>query len=229
MPPPGESPLLPGPRTLFPLDVGAVIPADIVELLRMLGQASNEAGLAVLSAQTELAHAAAPLWRASEREAQDATMLEWVAGERYFACRDHLERLTAIYTRAAAHYATCALEVASQVADGRTARTPTPLSSRPSDLLTLAQIHVPLLQIPETAVMEGRRHLLVRINTELAQVHKLLVTAMAGVESPAATFDEPESVAQRQTGYLLEAEFPSALHEYASACAFSVTIMSAPK
>jgi hypothetical protein len=51
---------------------------------------------------------------------------------------------------------------------------------------------------------------------------------MAAVESPATTFDEPHRVTERQEAYLLEAEFPSALHEYASSCAFALAVMSLP-
>jgi hypothetical protein len=51
---------------------------------------------------------------------------------------------------------------------------------------------------------------------------------MASVESPSTTFDVPDKVAERQVAYLLETEFPAALHEYASSCAFALAIMSAP-
>lgn len=61
--PPGEDSRWPGPRSLFPLDVGAVVPGDAVELMLALGQACNDAGLAVLDAQGQLAHAAEVSWR----------------------------------------------------------------------------------------------------------------------------------------------------------------------
>src|SRR6266536_5527652 len=33
MSPPGEDPIRPGPRSLFPLDMGAVVPGEVVEVL----------------------------------------------------------------------------------------------------------------------------------------------------------------------------------------------------
>jgi hypothetical protein len=227
--PPGEDPHRPGPRSLFPLDIGAVVPGEVAELLRMLGQACNDAGLAVLDAQTQLAHAAEALWRLSSRLDQAEDLVGWVAEERYFACRDHVERLTAMYARAAAQYAVSAIEAASRVADGLPATAPTPSPAPPSDVLTLAQIHVPLLQIPDRAVASRWRHRLSQENAGLASDHQRLVTAMAAVESPATTFDDPDKVAERQTAFLLETEFPSTLHEYASACAYALAIMLVPE
>jgi hypothetical protein len=115
------------------------------------------------------------------------------------------------------------------VADGQPATIPAPLSAPPSDVLTMAQIHVPLLQIPERAVAGRWRGRLAVENAGLASDHQRLIAAMAAVESPAGAFDDPREVAERQTAYLLEAEFPSALHEYASACAFALAIMSVPE
>jgi hypothetical protein len=211
------------------MDTGAVVPDPVLELLRVLGQACNDAGLAVLSAQTQLAYAAEAFWRMSEQMDERPNLLSWVAEEHHFACRDHVERLTAIYAQATAQYAVCAVEVASRVADGHPAVVPTSLPALPSDVLTLAQIHVPLLQIPDRAVGSRWRRRLARENAALASDHQRLVAAMASVDSPAATFDDPGRVAERQTAYLLETEFPSALHEYASACACALAIMSAPE
>jgi hypothetical protein len=229
MAPPGEDPVQPGPRSLFPLDIGAVVPKAIVDLLRVLGQACNEAGLAVLDAQTQLAHAAEAFWRSCERVDHPEDLMSWVAGEHYFACRDHVERLTAMYARASAQYAVCAVETASRVADGQPATVPAPMSAPPSDVLTMAQIHVPLLQIPERAVASRWRSRLALENAGLASDHQRLIAAMAAVESPADAFDDPGEVAERQSAYLLEAEFPSALHEYAGACAYALAIMSVPE
>jgi hypothetical protein len=61
-------------------------------------------------------------------------LLDWVAEEHHFACRDHVERLTAMYAGAAAQYAVCAVEVASRVADGQVATVPTSLPVLPSDV-----------------------------------------------------------------------------------------------
>ncbi len=154
--------------------------------------------------------------------------MNWVAAERYFACRDHVERMTAMYARASAQYAVCAVETASRVADGQPPTVPASMSAPPSDLLTMAQIHVPPLQIPERAVASRWRGRLAVENAGLASDHQRLIAAMAAVESPPDAFDDPGEVAERQTAYLLEAEFPSALHEYASACAYALAIMSVP-
>ncbi|WP_327007590.1 hypothetical protein OHA72_10160 [Dactylosporangium sp. NBC_01737] len=226
MSPPGEDPQRAGPRSLFPLDAGAVVPGAVVELLRMLGQACNDAGLAVLGAQSQFAYAAEAFWRLTD---QSPNMLTWVAEQHYFACRDHVERLTAMYAQAAARYAVCAVEIASRVADGQPAAVPTSLPTLPSDVLVLAQIHVPLLQIPERAVASRQRRRLAVENAGLAGDHQRLTAAMAAVESPATTFDDPDEVDQRQAADLLETEFPSTLHEYATACAFALAIMSVPE
>lgn len=228
MSPPGEDPLRPGPRLLFPLDMGAVVPGEVVQALLALGQACNDAGLAVLDAQVQSAHAAEVLWRCWDR-VERVDPVGWVAEERHVACRDHVERLTALYAGAAARYAVCAVETASRVADGGPATVPEPLPVLPSDVLTLAQIHVPLLQIPAQAVASRWRDRLPRENAGLARDHERLLAAMAVVESPSTTFDEPDKVAERQVAYLLEAEFPSALHEYAASCVFALAIMSVPE
>ena len=128
-----------------------------------------------------------------------------MAEEQFGACRDHVERLTALYAWAAAQYAVCAVEVASRVAKGHTATAPTSLPVLPSDILALAQIHVPLLQIPDRAVVPRWRARLSLENGGLAGDHERLVAAMAAVESPPPMFDEPGKVALRQVGYLLEA------------------------
>jgi hypothetical protein len=65
-------------------------------------------------------------------------------------------------------------------------------------------------------------------NAGPAEDHRHLLAAMAVVESPSTMFDEPDKVAERQVAYLLEAEFPSALHEYAIGCACALAIMCVP-
>jgi len=139
-----------------------------------------------------------------------------------------VERLTAWYAWAAAQYAVCAVELASRVADGGPATAPTSLPVLPSDVLALKQIHVPLLQIPDRAVSARWRERLPRENAGLATDHQLLAAAMKAVESPEVAVDDPDKVAERQVAYLLEAEFPSALHEYAASCAFALAIMLVP-
>lgn len=211
------------------MSIDAVVPGPVLDLLRVLGQACNDAGLAVLGAQTQLAYASEAFWRLSDQMDLGPNLLTWVAEEHYFACRDHVERLTAMYAQAAAQYAVCAIEVASRVADGHTAAVPTSLPAMPSEVLMLAQIHVPLLQIPDRAVASSWGRSIARENAGLASDHRHLIAAMSSIESPAAAFDDPDKVAERQTAYLLETEFPSALHEYASACACALAIMSAPE
>ncbi len=207
--------------------MGAVVADDVVNLLLVLGQACNDAGLAVLDAQAQFAQASEVLWRCWDHTNVDDAIGR-VVEERFAACRDHVERLTALYAWAAANYATCAVEIASRVADGDRATVPTSLPVLPSDVLGLSQIHVPRLQIPDRAVSDRWRSRLARENDGLAADHRRLVAAMAAVESPATTFDEPAKVFERQTGYLLEAKFPAALHEYGTSCAFGLAIMSVP-
>lgn len=125
-------------------------PREVLDALLVLGQACNDAGLAVLDAQTQFAQAAEGLWRCWDHT-NIGDALGRVAEDRFAACRDHVERLTAVYAWAAAQYATCAVQAASRVADGEPASVPS-LAVLPSDVLLLSQIHVPLLQIPD------RRH-----------------------------------------------------------------------
>jgi hypothetical protein len=106
--------------------------ARVVDLVRVLGQACNDASLAVLDAQTQLAHAAEAFWRSCERVDRPEDLMNWVAVEHYFACRDHVERLTAMYARASAQYAVCAVETASRVANGQPPTVPTPMSAPPA-------------------------------------------------------------------------------------------------
>jgi hypothetical protein len=205
----------------------AVAPDDVVDLLLRLGQACNDAGSALLDAQAQFAHAIGPVWRSSGgRDRGD--MLAWVTSERYAACRDHVVRLTAIYARAAAMYAVCAVEAASRVADGLPPRLPQPLPVVPSDVPGLAQIHVPLLQVPEHAVAGRWRGHVHKENAGLAEDHKALLAAVAAVESPATVSDEPDKAAERQTADLSETELPSAFHAYASGCVFALALMCVP-
>ncbi|GAA5186738.1 hypothetical protein GCM10023322_33640 [Rugosimonospora acidiphila] len=205
----------------------AEAPSDVVDLLLRLGQACNDAGLALLDAQAQLAHTVEPVWRSSG-DLDRGDMLAWVTWERYAACRDHVERLTVVYSRAAAMYAVCAVESASRVAGGLAPRVPQPLPVLASDVLGLAQIQVPLLQVPEDAVAGRWRGHVPKENAGLVEDHEVLLAAMAAVKSPVAVFDEPDKVVERQTAYLLEAEFPSALHSYASGCVFAMALMCVP-
>jgi hypothetical protein len=224
---PGESPLAPGPHSLFELPAGAVVAADVTALLRAQGQTCNDIGLAVLGAQLGFAHSAETLWRCQDLIDTDDS-LGYPIEEYHIACRDHVERLTAVYARAAAQYAVCAVQIASRVADGAPAAVPEPLPVLPSEVLLLAQVHVPLLQIPAHAVTTRWQNRRERENVFLAADHRRLLAAMASVESPPTTFDVPGKVAERQTAFLLEVEFPSALHKYATACAFALAMMCAP-
>jgi hypothetical protein len=190
MTPPWEDPRRPGPRSLFPLDMEAVAPREVVDLLLRLGRACNDAGLTLLDAQAQFAHTVEPVWRSSG-DTDRGDMLDWVTWERYAACRDHVERLTAVYARAAAMYAVCAVEAASRVADGLTPQLPQPLPVLASDVLGLAQIHVPLLQMPEDAVAGRWRGHVPKENAGLAEDHEALLVAMMAVESPAVVFLPP--------------------------------------
>jgi hypothetical protein len=131
---------------LFELPAGAVVAGDVTALLRAQGQTCNDIGLAVLGAQLGFAHSAETLWRCQDLIDKDDS-LGYPIEEYHIACRDHVERLTAVYARAAAQYAVCVVQIASRVADGAPAAVPEPLPVLPSEVLLLAQIHVPLLEI----------------------------------------------------------------------------------
>lgn len=222
----GDDGLVPSPRPLLTaLGSNLRLPPDHVDVLVGLGQACNDAALAVLDAHAQLARSVEALWRLSDLVDDHSRPLAWVADEQYAACRDHAERLTAVYARVAVQYAASAVEVASRIADGHPPTVSATLPVVPSDLLRLAQVHVPLLQIPQHAP-GGPQKRLCSINGDLSASHHRLRAVIAGVESPATAFDQPDHVAQTQTADLLEAEFPTALHDYATACAFAIALMT---
>jgi hypothetical protein len=220
----GDDPKHPGPRALPPLARCTTVPPDVVAMLLGLGQACNDVGLAVLSAQAQFGYADEALWRNEQTDPGDP-LLTWFVDQRHSACLDHLERLTSLYARAATQYAIFAVETASRVANRQTPQATGWRPALPSDVLTMAQIHVPLFQIPDSAVSADSRDQLDLENAALASSHRVLLAAMADVESPSTTFDEPAQVVQREKAYVLEMDFPAALHDYANICAFALTIM----
>ena len=75
---------------------------------------------AVIDAQAQFAHAA-EVFCHCQPQIDSGDPVGRVAEEWFGACRDHVERLTALYAWAAAQYAACAMELASRVADGQAA------------------------------------------------------------------------------------------------------------
>ena len=64
----------------------------------------------------------------------------------------------------------------------------------PSDILHLAQIHVPLIQIPIDMMPAKWQHRAQAENAGLATGHRLLQAAMQAVRNPPRSFDGPEQL-----------------------------------
>ncbi|GAA4259791.1 hypothetical protein [Dactylosporangium darangshiense] len=224
MPHVNEDPFRPGSRPLVSTEPD--MPPGVHAMLRVHGIACNDAGLAVLEAESQFARAADALDRHSA-DANPATVTGWVNDELHAAHLEHLERLIAIYARTAAQYATLAVEIASAVADGRPHPGQAELAPLPSDVLSLAELHVPRLQIPPSAVRRRWLHRLPDINAELSTAHEHALTAMRHAESTPVAFNDLRQHSEYSAPYLLEADVPATLHEYASQCALAVSIMYA--
>lgn len=84
-----------------------------------------------------------------------------------------------------------------------------------SDILLLADIHVPLIQLDEPAFADPKRQHRARAeNNGLAETHRLLQQAMVETTKPANLPARRGAVRQ----CTLEPELAAALHEYACSC-----------
>jgi hypothetical protein len=174
------------------------MPQEVHAVLRVHGIACNDAGLAVLEAESLFARAADALDRHAA-DSRETTIINWVTDELHAAHLEHLERLIAIYARTAAQYATLAVEIASAIADGRPQSGRAPPVPLPSDVLSLVQLHVPLLQVPSSAVRGRWLRRLPEINAELSTAHKHVLTAIRRVESVPAAFNDLHRRAMLET------------------------------
>ncbi|HZO69190.1 MAG TPA: hypothetical protein VFB74_29725 [Kribbellaceae bacterium] len=150
-----------------------------------------------------------------------------MAEEWFGACRDHVERLTALYAWAAAQYAACAMELASRVADGQAAPRRHRCWCCPPTCWPWLRFQVPRLQIPDRAVAQRWLARLSLENAGLAGDHERLVAEMAAWRARRRRSTKRRRWPSGRSG-LVETEFPAASHKYAASRAFALTIMSAP-
>ena len=215
--------LRPGARTLLQVTSNLDLPDAVAQLMLGLGRAANDSGLALVDALQHKQRA----FDLVDRTSGGGREPEQTAAEEFFgAALDYVERLTSLYAVTAAQYAVCAVETASRLVNGLPVVMPISLPIVPSDILRLAQIHVPLVQIPIGPVAGKWARRAQVENVGLATGHRLLQEAMAEVENPPQAFDVPDETPLRIQATTLEVEFPAALHDYAAGCAVVVALMA---
>lgn len=201
------------------------LPPSLAEELIGLGTAANELSFALAETRLREQQAVLAVVRVNEREdLNHRTPESDMIGEWHAATLDHAERLVAIYAHIAATYAVHAIEAFTMLARGEQ---PHPWSAIvPSDILTMPDVIVPLVQIPDGAGAEDDRRHIPRYNKDLRESHNQLVEAGRGHvrrDSP-TILDKPERLASRDNAKDIDDELPTALHEYAAAvvCAFGI-------
>ncbi len=217
--------LRPGRQALLPLSWGRALPGEVAQLLLGLGQAANEAGLALQDAQALWARISDVQDRREWLNSSERQAVGSVAEDLFDTTMHYIEELTGIYAVAVARYAACAVETAGRAINQQPILIPTPLAVVPSDILQLAQIHVPLIQIPIEMMPARWQHRAQVENGGLSTGHRLLQAAMQAVRNPPRPFDGPGQL-HRANQQVLETEFPSALHAYAADCAISGALVA---
>lgn len=128
----------------------------------------------------------------------------------------HVERVSEVYGAVAARYVTAAVEAASHAISGREVTVPDAEGTDIADIVLLAEIHVPLVQLDETAAGDVHRQRRVRIeNANLRATHEVLQMVLAGT----IRYDEVDTHDGARR-FMSGAELGGALHEYASACVY---------
>jgi hypothetical protein len=205
----------------------ARLPASLAEVLVGLGTVANELSFALAETRLREHQATLAVVRVNEREdlnhpAPESDMIvDWHA-----ATRDHAERLVAIYAHIAAAYAVHAIETFTMLARGEQ---PCPWQAIvPSDILTMPDVIVPLVQLPDDAGAEDDRRHIPRYNKDLRQAHNQLVQAATGHvrhDSP-TILDKPEQLADRDNARDLDDDLPTALHVYAATAISAFDILT---
>lgn len=199
----------PGLRTLLPTDMFR-IPAQVADPLLALGRACNDAGAALASASLD-GHRVNDAKQRQEQAGDAATAIEvqltellWEAGT------DHIDRLSEIYASIAARYVGVAVETASQAISGRTITVPAAADIEVTDILLLAEIHVPLIQLVPAAYRDPTRQRRARReNAGILASHRTLLAIMA------STIKEEFDTSDGTRRFWLQPELGGALHEYA--------------
>lgn len=209
----------PGIRTLLPTDMFR-IPAQVADPLLALGRACNDAGATLASACLD-GHRARDAQQRQEQAGDAAIAVEvqvtellWEAGT------DHIDRLSQIYASIAARYVGAAVETASQAISGRPLAVPATVAIEVTDILLLAEIHVPLVQLDPAAYRDPtRQHRARRENAGILADHRTLLRVLANTVK-----DEELDTNDGSRRFWLQPELGGALHEYACDCVHALAI-----
>lgn len=204
------------------------LPAQAGRRLVGLGMACNQVAFALTHARLEEQRAVdAVCWVFEREENGEHVPEEWVIGDWHSEERDHAERLAAVYACAVASYTGQAVETLSALIARREVPTE-PVHARPSDILTLPDIALPLLQLPTAEPEPERERSRIRLNQHLAASHRKVLQAMSAVlrKVPAAAFDDTHAMENREPLDDFEDDFPVALHSYAAACVSAIELLA---
>jgi hypothetical protein len=137
------------PAGVLPAMCAEALPSSIARTLTGLGVAANDLSLALSEARLQQSRAAMQLHRASDLEdvlgkepAEYQPLGSW-----FEAARNYSEQLVAIYAQLAGAYAAYAVEVFSALQGRRSLTELAVPRIVPSDLLTMPQILLPLVQL----------------------------------------------------------------------------------
>lgn len=215
--------------------VAARLPARLAETLTGLGTAANELSLAVAEARLHQHRTRLALAHVSERENHPYLPPEYsMIAEWRTAAREHAERLLAIYTHIAATYAAHTIDAFTLLARGDEPHQWQSGTIVPSDILTMPDQFIPLVQLPDDTGTPSDRPHIPSTNAYQRQAHTHAVRAATRHthREPATLFDQPEQLADRQIndhdehGGELDDELPSAIHEYAAAAIYAFNILT---
>ncbi|WP_436528218.1 hypothetical protein [Actinoplanes sp. HUAS TT8] len=145
---------------------------------------------------------------------------------------DDLERIAGSFydqtlvalTRAAAHYAGYASQVATELLAGRAAPLPEQQPVRPSDVITALDLCLPKIEFdtPDDPALAEKNAEVLAAHHQLWQVVSLQLRG----ENPLA-YDDPAAVragAADPTG--ISETFPNALHQYAATLTFAISVLT---
>lgn len=212
---PEHSRVQPGARTLLFMEWGPHIPADVAEPLLALGRTCNDIGHALASARIEQARALDQQQRAQQRQDRSGSIEFRAAEALWEAAQGYIDDLVDLYASTAARYVAAAVEVASQAINQQPLALSAPLDVPVADILLLADIHVPLIQLDPTAFDDPKKRRRAELeNDDIAESHRLLLHVMAETTKPANLPERRGPV----RSFLVEPELAAALHEYACSC-----------
>jgi hypothetical protein len=209
----------PGTRTLLPTETFGSIPAHIADPLLALGRACNDAGAIVASAYLDRSRVLDRQQRLEQDRAQPHSVEIDTAELLWEASIDHIERVGAIYAAVASRYVTAAVEAASHAISRRPVRVPDVDTVDVADILLLAEIHIPLIQLDEAAFSPRKQRRARGENAALRAAHEALQQASAAT----IAYDDAE-LADGTRRFIPGPELGGALHEYACMCAMALAV-----